>query len=748
VLDGELRLTPVGVYGELYVGGEGLARGYLNRSDLTAERFVPHPFSAAAAAAGGGGGGARLYRTGDMVRWRADGNLEFAGRLDYQVKVRGYRIEPGEVEAALEGCSGVRQAVVVVREDTAGDQRLVGYVVGEAALDGGGLREAVRGRLPEYMIPAAVVVLDELPLTPNGKLDRQALPMPPQANSGQQYVAPRTAAEKILADVFTQVLKLERVGIYDNFFALGGDSILSIHIGFKARQAGLQFTTQQLFRHQTIAELAAVVGTEAADEDERESPSGEFPLTPIQQRFFEQELAEPHHFNQTVLVEVRRKVDPDLLEAALRHLFEHHEGLRLRFRREAALWRQEVAPANGVVPFERIDLSGLPDVEASSAIEATLARQQTTLNLTEGPLLRVTLFQRGGEKPDSLSIVCHHMTVDGVSWRILLEDLETSYEQLGRRRAVQLPPTTTSLKRWSQRLKDYAQSPEVQTEQDYWLDQLAPSAPALPVDFPGGGNTEASGQTVTVSLDQKETDRLLREVQSAFRAHINEIFLTALAQAFRRWIGSRSLVVDLEGHGREQIVQNVDLARTVGWFTTIYPVALRLGEKSDPAEELKSVKKQLRQVPNHGVGYGVLRYLSANGAREKLSGQAQPQVLFNYFGQLDLVLSESALFAAAAEDTGSPRSPLGNRSHLLIVDGAVVGGLLRFNWSYSRHLHKRATVERLAEDFLDALRALIERCRTPVTVGYTPTDFPKIKISQGELDALMTQVDVSLGDEQ
>ncbi len=375
VVDRELRPVPVGVAGELLVGGAGVTRGYLRRPDLTAERFIPDPF--------GGVSGVRLYRTGDLVRWLPDGSIDFLGRLDHQVKLRGLRIELGEIEAALAALPGIRQAVVVVRES-----RLVAYVVGAGAVEE--MRRSLRERLPDYMVPAVFVTLPALPLTASGKVDRKALPAPEQPGAREEgYVAPRTREEEILAGVWAQVLRLPRVGVNDNFFELGGDSILSIQIVARARQAGLLFTVREIFEHQTVAGLALhVTATDGAALAGQGPVTGEVPLTPIQSRFFEQGFADPHHFNQALLLEPLEPLDPAALERAMAAIVEHHDALRMRFDG----LRQENAPAELVTPFHQVDLSGLPASRRDEAFESAAAALQAGFDLSTGPLTRLCLF--------------------------------------------------------------------------------------------------------------------------------------------------------------------------------------------------------------------------------------------------------------------------------------------------------------------------------------------------------------------
>ena len=728
VLDRHLQPLPVGVPGELYIGGVGLARGYLKRPELSAERFIRHPFSSDPQA--------RLYKTGDRVRYRPDGQLEYLGRSDHQVKIRGFRIEPGEIEAALGQHSALRQCVVTLREDRPGDKRLVAYLVAEQALSAAELRVFLKTRLPEHMIPAAFVTLECLPLTPNGKIDRQALPTPDRSTLGQDCVAPSTPTEELLAELWADTLNLTKVGIHDNFFELGGDSILSIQIASRAVQGGLQLSPRQLFQHQTIAELATAVGKAPEVQAEQGIVSGPVPLTPIQHWLFEQSLPEPQHFNQSVLLKLPSALQPALLKRALQHLVLHHDALRLRFMSESSGWRQENAGAGEAVPFTVVDLSAQPPETRQAALENTAGALHSGLKLDSGPLLQAALFQFDGEQ--RLLIVIHHLAVDGVSWRILLEDLQTVYRQLERGETVNLPPKTSAFKHWAERLSEYAQT--IVSERDYWLDQAQVND--LPTDFPlePGANTAGAAAQVSVTLSAEQTRQLLQEVPQAYNTQINDVLLSALQQTFAHWTGESSLLIDLEGHGREPLFEEIDLSRTVGWFTTVFPVCLEASD-DDPGTVLKTIKEQLRRIPQHGIGYGLLRYLSQDAeTRAALQALPQPQISFNYLGQLDQTLADPALLQPTQECSGPQQSPLNPRRHLLEIEALVSEGCLQLSWIYSPQVHRRSTVEELAQGFIAALEALIAHCRSPEISGYTPSDFPEIELSQEDLDELVAEL--------
>jgi non-ribosomal peptide synthase protein (TIGR01720 family) len=596
-------------------------------------------------------------------------------------------------------------------------------------------------RLPEYMVPGQWVMLKQLPLTASGKVDRRALPAPEQRELfSKQYVAPQTATEVTLAAIWAEVLKVEQVGIHDNFFELGGDSIVSIQVVAKASQAGIHLAPRHFFSHQTIAGLATVAGTSFAFENEQGQVSGSVFLTPIQCWFFQRGLVDAHHYNQSVMFEVGPNVDLSLIEPAIQHLIRHHDALRLHFVKNGSSWEQINAVEEQPV-FSRIDLSHVSKADRTQSIEAQAAGIQASLNLTDGPLVRVVLLDLGPGESRRLLIVIHHLVIDGVSWRILLGDLETIYRQLSDKQQVQLRPKTASFQHWAKELNEHAHSEAVRLELAYWLSEARRKIESLPVDFSRGANSVASARHVSTSLTTEATQTLLHEVPGVYRTLINDALLTALAQSVAAWTGRTSMLVDLEGHGREEIGSFIDLTRTVGWFTTMFPVLLDLTGVFALDDALKSIKEQLRKIPNQGIGYGLLRYLSGDEMITKqLAALPQAQISFNYLGQLDQMLTDSSLLKHAAESSGPPLSGRQERSHLLDLTGMIAGGRLQITWTYSENVHRRETVERLAQKYMSALQSLINHCKSEKAGGYTPSDFPKAGLSQNELDRLLANV--------
>ncbi|NWA46118.1 non-ribosomal peptide synthetase [Pseudomonas reactans] len=719
ILDADLALVPQGATGELYVGGAGLAQGYHQRPGMTAERFVADPFAR---------NGGRLYRTGDLVRQRADGLVEYLGRIDHQVKIRGFRIELGEIETRLLEHAAVREAVVLALDSPSGKQ-LVAYLVSDA--EHGALRDALKAhlkaQLPDYMVPAHLIVLDSMPLTANGKLDRRALPQPdPEANR-QQYVAPRNELESTLAAIWCAVLNVQQVGLDDNFFELGGDSILSIQVVSRARQAGIHFSPRDLFQHQTVQTLAAVATRSeqiTAEQGVLTGPSG---LTPIQHWFFDTEIPNRQHWNQALVLKPLQLLDPHRLEQALLAVLEHHDALRLSFCQRDAQWHAEhlAVPEGGVLMQAQ--------VRDMAHCTALFTDTQRSLDLQHGPLLRALLVD-GPEGQQRLLIAIHHLVVDGVSWRVLLEDLQSVYRQLSDGQSVSLPAKTSALRDWAARLQAYAGSESLREELSVWQDQLAGAETALPVARPQGSLRNRDADTVSVRLDAEHTRQLLQQAPSAYRTQVNDLLLTALARAVCRWSGHASALIQLEGHGRETLFDEIDLTRSVGWFTSAYP--LRLTPQAGQGDSIKAIKEQLRGVPHKGLGYGVLRYLADDLCKQTMAALPSAQLTFNYLGQFDQSFGADALFHPLDEPAGlahDPDAPLPNE---LSVDSQVYGGELVLRWTFSRERHDQQSIHELADAYLAELQSLVAHCLQDDAGGLTPSDFPLAHLTQSQLDSL------------
>ncbi|WP_215545185.1 non-ribosomal peptide synthetase [Amycolatopsis sp. CA-230715] len=721
VLDPWLRPVPDGVPGEMYVTGAGVARGYLGRPGLTATRFVADPY----------GESGVLYRTGDLARRRADGELDYLGRADDQVKIRGFRIEPGEVESALAAHPAVGQVAVLAREDRPGDRKLVAYVTPAAEPPPVAvLRAFAAEHLPPHLVPSAFVVLGSFPLTPSGKVDRKAFPAPADRSGVDgDYTAPRTATERALAAIWAEVLGVERVGADDNFFDLGGDSILSLQVVSRARQAGLRVTSKQIFARQTVAELATEV-TEATT-TAPEEVTGEFPLTPVQRWYFDDHADGSQWFTQSVFVRLGGQADVEALTAAVHAVARHHDALRLRFDLIDGEWRQRVDAAAGAPLVRRLDLSTVDPSEHEEVVRREIVGIQSGCRPSAPPLLAALLVTGDGTR---LFLAAHHLAVDGVSWRVLLSDLESAYHQAVRGGPVDLGPKTTSVGTWANLLAAHVRSGGFAAEVGYWrgVDTVVAAADPLPVDR-DGANTVGSMATVTAGLDRDRTHALLHRVPPVYRTRVNDVLLCALAKVLGAWAGTGTVAVELEGHGREDLFDGVDLSRTVGWFTTLFPIAVTIGTDTDWETALKSVKEQLRAIPGNGIGYGALRYLSTEDTG---MGEARPEVAFNYLGHFDTGSAGDGLYRGWCPNPGDDRDPAHRRGHLLEITGMVRDGVLEFGWAYSRERHEEATVRRLAESFTAALEDIIAHCTAPGAGGWTPSDFPLAGLGQEAVDAL------------
>ncbi|MER0448823.1 amino acid adenylation domain-containing protein [Streptomyces sp. Edi4] len=758
VLDRGLVPVPVGVVGELYLAGVGLARGYVGRAGLTAERFVADPF---------GSGGGRLYRTGDLVRWRGDGQLEFVGRVDGQVKVRGFRIELGEVESVLGSLAGVGQVTVVVREDVPGDRRLVAYVVPQGSgWDPGALRAGVAARLPDYMVPSHFVALDSLPLTPNGKIDHKALPAPatdPQASGGKRL--PRTPEEEVLCGLFAQTLGLDHVGPDDTFFEIGGDSILAIQLVSRARSAGLDFAPRDVFAYQTPAGLAAVAQphSEASDDEEGD---GDLAATPIVHWL--RELGGPYQgFNQSMTVQVPAGAGAKRLTAALQALLDRHDVLRMRLVTAGeggdAPWHFHIPPRGTVTAasvLTRVDVCGAgpSHVERLVAVEGEAARGR--LAPAAGVMAQFVWFDAGADHPGMLLLVIHHLAVDGVSWRVLLPDLAAAWEGVAGDGEPRLAPVPTSFGRWTRTLATAAREPGRVAELPLWAAVLDTPDPQLGKRrFDPGRDIAGTARSLESRLPGRLAETLLTVVPASFHAGVNDVLLTALALTVVRWrrrrgIAGTQVLIDLEGHGREHLGEGLDLHRTVGWFTTLFPVSLDPGPVDEglpypvgPAlgASLKAVKEQLRALPDAGIGYGMLRHLNPE-TMPGLARREQPQIGFNYLGRFPAVHPGAGTDWAVVPGVRGPlgRDPEMPLSHVLEINAVTQdlpdGPVLTATWTWPAALFEEDDIQELASSWAQVLGAIAEYAQTPDAGGYTPSDLGLVDLSQEEIDALTEQL--------
>ncbi|MEW6365364.1 MAG: amino acid adenylation domain-containing protein [Acidobacteriota bacterium] len=692
ILDASARPALIGATGEIHVSGGGLARGYHRRPDLTRERFVPDPFQ--------GGSGVCLYKTGDLGRYLPGGDIEYLGRADRQVKIRGFRIECGEVEAALHRIDGVREAVVVA-VDEGTEKVLAAYCVADT-LDTAAMRSELGRVLPGHMIPSYLVRMDRFPLTSNGKLDRKALPDPRTGHSAaaaRSYDAPQGESETILAGIWKELLRVERVSRHDNFIELGGDSIKAIQAVARCRRLNLAIRVPDLLGGHTVATLAKVIGAPAAA-PASVSATGAWPLTPIQRWFFASHVGTEHHFNQAVLLTGRRRLDAAILERALGRVIGAHDIFRTRFRREGAGW---IAMPGAADEPARCHVHAIKGTAAGDDAIRIILQLQASLNIETGPLIRTALL-RGAER-DTLLIVIHHLAVDGVSWRILVEDLETACRHALRDEEIRFDAPTDSFATWASRLSSYAAAEQLSEELPVWQEILSGPCDRLPLDRNAETNLVRDCRAVQVQMPREETGLLLHGRQ----ARTQELLLAALSRALHRWRNLRSVLVMLEGHGRQDLVEGCDVTRTVGWFTSLYPIRLETPDDPDCRVLLRSIKSQLERVPNQGAGFGILRFMRAR-APDTAFLDADPEIVFNYLGDIDMRFEDSIFepVVAMAPGTIDPRS---RRNHLLEIDVWIRNDRLETAITYNARQFDHASVESLASSFGDAMGEIAAHLR-------------------------------------
>ncbi len=704
ILDKNMNPVPVGITGELYIGGDGLAKGYLNNPERTALNFIPDPFKP----------GELIYKTGDIGKWLPDGNIDFLGRIDFQVKIRGFRIELGEIETALSGYQEINDCVVVARNDGAGGKYLAGYYVAEKEIPVGDLRSYLSASLPDYMVPARFMKLDAMPLNTSGKVDRLALPEPDafRPDMAAEYVEPRNEIEKVLSEVWRDVLRVDKVGVFDNFFDLGGDSIISLQVVSRLKKFGYEIKPRHMFEYQTIAAIAPVVELIRTVTAVQGDVTGTAPLNPVQRWFFDQSFEDENFYNQTFVLSSGVRIDEAAIKKAGEAVVMHHDSLRARFDRE----KQEFMPAGQGPIFV---FKNIKDVDE---LKGEVMLLQSSLDISNARVFAMGLYRQ--DKSDYLAVTAHHLVVDGVSWRILFEDLFKAYSDILSGASVKLPDKTSSFKDWSMKVSAYA--PKVLEEFAWWENILTGGVFSIPVEHENGLNDAGSALSISVKLDEEKTDQLIKTAHRAYGTEINDLLLTALMRSISGWTGNSKVTFDLEGHGREDIFDDMDITRTVGWFTTIYPVVLDAG-KNKLSEQIKHVKEALRAIPDKGFNYGILKYIL---------GQDLPLysgLSFNYMGQITADISG---LPVKFEDIGLKTTHGKNhRPNLIDIIGIVSDGKFRADFIYSPNIHERETIECLANSFINEISNVLEHCMDPASFDITPSDFG-LDVAQEELDQI------------
>ena len=761
IFDRNNNLQPIGVPGELYIGGDGVARGYLNNPELTADRFKRNVISHSSLVIGKfqrDGNSSNFtndqspmtndyfYKTGDLARWLPDGNIEFLGRMDFQIKIRGFRIELGEIENRLLNCKDIKEAVVIAREDFSGQKYLCAYIVPMNTLDIETIKNALSKNLPDYMIPSFFVQLEKIPLTPNGKIDIRALPAP-EARGATAYEAPTNEIEEILAQTWEEILGIKQIGIHDNFFEIGGDSIKTIMIAARLLTHRLSINIHDIFILPTIKELAKNVKKIDRVIDQT-LVTGKAELTPIQRWFFDNRfvdgsLSYGHHFNQSILLARKEGFNEEIIKKVFAKIVSHHDVLRMIYKIENNVVIQENRGNEGnLFDLVSIPLKSKEKETALVEIKNEADQIQRSINLQTGPLVKLGLFR--GPGCDYLLIVIHHLVIDGVSWQILLEDFDIGYLQAEKSEAIKFQDKTDSYQYWAQKLSKYAETKPLLKELSYWQTIEKIEIKPLPVDYEiqSGERIFADNDLISMVLSEEKTQQLLSGTNWAYNTDINDILLAALGLALKQWAGIDTIWVNLEGHGREPIDDGIDISRTVGWFTTQYPVLLDMACSDDIAFALKNTKETLRRIPKKGIGYGILQYLTP---QEKILFpwvRQTPGIAFNYLGQFGGCRYNIIDWISSISDfcTGENVAQEYKVSHKLDIEGVTRNGRLYLQVFYNSREYEKETIEKLVYLLQTNLENVIDHCiamQAKQQKGITPSDLGCNKISVPELERII-----------
>ncbi|MGD2088933.1 MAG: amino acid adenylation domain-containing protein [Candidatus Aminicenantes bacterium] len=749
--DKHLNLVPIGVPGELLVGGEGVARGYLNQPELTAEKFLTvHNRSYKSYMSYIS---EEIYKSGDLARWLPNGELEYLGRIDQQVKIRGFRIELGEIENQLLRHDQIKEAVVIPKANESGEKYLCAYFVSHQALPVPGLREYLSKKLPDYMIPAYFTPLEKIPLTANGKIDRKALPKPGIAITEENLEAPGNQIQQRLIEIWQQVLGIEKIGVNNNFFEIGGDSIKAIRISARLQKYGLKMEIRDLFLNPTVKQLSNYI--KKTDRVIPQGPvEGELPLTPIQHWFFQTFSTHYHHFNQAVMLYRQAGFDDSIIKKVYAKIVEHHDALRMVYRfdhapsREAVvLQRNRGSDESGegkLFDFDVFDYKEAKPGDIGTLIREQANKIQASMDLEKGPLVKLGLFRTFNG--DHLLIAIHHLVIDGVSWRILLEDFTAGYQQLQAGKDIRFQDKTDSFQYWSQRLREYANSNDILKESTYWKSIEVQDIPPLPGDFvlstSAENNKFKNRESVSLKLTSQETEKLLKEVNRAYGTEINDVLLVALGMAVNDWCGNPKVLVNLEGHGRESIIADINITRTIGWYTTQFPVVLPMEKNRDLSYSIKAVKEMLRRVPNKGIGYGILKYLTPAEKRAGLVFTHKPGISFNYLGQFGQEHNSGGEFTQISNlSMGNTINPELEAAFPIDINGMIgQKGELVLGFSYNKYEYKKSTIEKLVDSYRSNLLKIIRHCTKKEDKELTPSDLTYSEFSIQELEDLNSKI--------
>ncbi|NRT44807.1 amino acid adenylation domain-containing protein/non-ribosomal peptide synthase protein (TIGR01720 family) [Clostridium beijerinckii] len=730
ILDQNNKETPIGVNGELCISGDGLSRGYLNRLELTGEKFIDNPFDP----------GTKMYKTGDLARWLPDGNIEFLGRNDSQVKIRGFRIELGEIENAILEHRMIKDVVVaeLVNDDIG--NYLCAYVVINDKFEEETLRAYLMEKLPSYMIPSYFIEITEIPITPNGKVSKNMLPDPITfLEKNTDIEEPRNIIEEHLVNIWRKVLGVQSIGIDSNFYNLGGDSIKAIQISSKLLKHGYVLEIKDIFKYPKIKQLSEKVRISKTMLSQK-MVEGETELTPIQKRFFDNfalNLNHLNHFNQSVMLYKREGFDQEIVKKVFDKIFEHHDALRMIYKiNQSEIKQINRGVGNRLYRFNEYNYKGQKNTIKN--IENECEKMQKSINITKGALINIGLFKT--DEGDHLAIIIHHLIIDGVSWRILFEDFSYGYNQLEKREEIILQEKTTSYMEWAKSIKEYSKNKKILNEIEFWKKQEESEVGYLQNQYKTRDYCNNLRDVLSLQCSEQETEDILKNVNRAYNTEINDILLAALTKTLKVYINHNNILVNLEGHGREEIIEGLNITRTIGWFTIVYPVVFSFNEKSDISSEIKLVKEKLRQVPNKGIGYGILKYLTEKESLNGLEFKLKPQVLFNYLGQFDEDVKKG-IFEMSNIKAGNNIHEENKSNYLIDINGIIINKKLVITFDFDARKFDTESMNNLIKAYKSNLLAIIEHCLNKKETGVTPSDLGNYSVTMDELDEFLEELD-------
>lgn len=720
VLDKKLKLVPSTTVGEMYISGDGVARGYLNRPDLTREKFVDNPFMR----------GKRMYKTGDLARFLNNGKIEYVGRVDQLIKIRGYRIELGEIEEYLLSHDAIKDAFVIDMENESNGKYLCAYVVKkEVHFSVHEIKSFLQKYLPDYMVPLYFIEMDGIPLTRNGKVNRTLLPEPEGGKTENvEFVEYKNDKEKKLVNTISDVLNVKGVSVRQNFYHLGGDSIKAIQISSRLNEQGLKIKVKDILSNPVIEEMALCINQGKGLTINQGYCQGSIRPTPIVLWFLSQNFANPSHYNQSILLELKQDIETKKLEIVLNELIRHHDSLRINYNSQTGELfynREHLDRCYGIEEYDLTNESYPIQVDRMALLEDKL---KSSLSIENGILIKACVFKLG-QYEKKILITAHHLVVDGVSWRIILEDINTMVKQINNGQNILLPSKTHSYQEWAKVIENYCNH-EMDKEIRYWK-QVSGKVFSFPTDYDLGEDNVDSSCTIAVQLDENLTEKLLTKSNLPYNTESRDLLVTSLLRIIKEFTGNEDIIIEIEGHGRDEIYESVDVSRTVGWFTSIYPFYIKLA-RDDLAGQIKEIKEEIRKIPNRGIGFGILKYLSM-----AFDENNQRSIRFNFLGDYNSEYDNGSV-NLLKDQLGNDYDKRNKLTCIIDINCFIVGGKLNVLLTYSKNKFSQNTMERFINSYINDLKTIIDHCCDKKSFEFTPSDFDTVDISMDELDSLFS----------